>query len=949
MRPAEGAFPTDAVLAYDIEVEGRRLADLGLVGGADGITYPDLQWPTFVLASRLRRLLHGSCRKLHGGGEDAIVNAGEIIGSTLHDVARRPSVLFLTGDQIYGDDVDRRVFHAVRSITEHCTVDKSIPGLPPLADLGAGQRSAHTKRFFFTSDHDDNHVLGFGEYAALYLLAWNPDLSALGIDTAVVLGEEERAAVAVARRTLANVVTYMAFDDHEITDDWNINARWRRRVDDHPSGRRVVANGLAAYWAFQGWGNDPDAFDMRFKDAIEAHVSTPDNERTGRPFERALWDHPSWTYATPTRPVALVMDLRMRRGDRPSHLDVVELLHPDAYATLDQALARVGHVRGQPLVLVSPTPVLGHPLVERIQDNARAGKTAADFDAESWTAHRAGLPRLLAWLVETVAAPVCVVLSGDVHYGFHAVGTFEERGRHVVVAQLTSSSLRNTEFRPQTLQVADALLGFLGAEEVGWRRRPSNAVERLRDAARTAKAQLILETTDLGREPRAFVDEWFDQYVADQLSSPDTTTSTLVRYDRLRAERERMIRSDEPLILPKEIADGLDLRRASDWTLTRRFVPVAGPLGNRQNVIGGTNLGLVDLDLDHGVVSSVLTTRHGGTIDDLASAKLDLRPAAPGRRDRSTVRSVHDEVEVVRDHLKAWKAANDDLTWGKRVLPFGDDRLLALPKLLLPEGRHDHIKVQVHSIAFLHRGATLAGLATHLLRRFEALIPADQATAELRPAPPLGRGSEIRWRVSPAVSNPLVQFALEELVGDITRFARQRSRRRDHFDREVDRLLTSVLPNRTFDVRIDRVTGPTDRLFGFTVLTLSNHPYGGARSWQLRAYGDGLFDLTTAEFNTYAWLPDALFEIASRGAATRSLWTVQLGAFVADVGGVALLEPIDTVLDAVIRERDPVDTAVRQDTSFLAPERIEGSPLANWVRGNFADLARTVQSLQPVH
>jgi len=59
------------------------------------------------------------------------------------------------------------------------------------------------------------------------------------------------------RRALANVPTYMIFDDHDVTDDWNLTARWRDRVRASPAGRRIVANALAAYWAFQGWGNDP--------------------------------------------------------------------------------------------------------------------------------------------------------------------------------------------------------------------------------------------------------------------------------------------------------------------------------------------------------------------------------------------------------------------------------------------------------------------------------------------------------------------------------------------------------------------------------------------------------------------------------------------------------------------------------------------------------------------
>ena len=46
------------------------------------------------------------------------------------------------------------------------------------------------------------------------------------------------------RRVLANIVSYMAFDDHEITDDWNVNEDWRSTVVKFSAGRRFFANDL---------------------------------------------------------------------------------------------------------------------------------------------------------------------------------------------------------------------------------------------------------------------------------------------------------------------------------------------------------------------------------------------------------------------------------------------------------------------------------------------------------------------------------------------------------------------------------------------------------------------------------------------------------------------------------------------------------------------------------
>ncbi len=59
------------------------------------------------------------------------------------------------------------------------------------------------------------------------------------------------------RRTLANVPTYMMMDDHDATDDWNLNPIWVERVNNTTFGRAILRNALASYAVFQDWGNDP--------------------------------------------------------------------------------------------------------------------------------------------------------------------------------------------------------------------------------------------------------------------------------------------------------------------------------------------------------------------------------------------------------------------------------------------------------------------------------------------------------------------------------------------------------------------------------------------------------------------------------------------------------------------------------------------------------------------
>src|SRR5262249_14865600 len=48
--------------------------------------------------------------------------------------------------------------------------------------------------------------------------------------------------------------------DHEISDDWNLNLKWRDSVRGTTAGRRVLRNGLLSYAVFQDWGNQADKY-----------------------------------------------------------------------------------------------------------------------------------------------------------------------------------------------------------------------------------------------------------------------------------------------------------------------------------------------------------------------------------------------------------------------------------------------------------------------------------------------------------------------------------------------------------------------------------------------------------------------------------------------------------------------------------------------------------------
>ncbi len=71
----------------------------------------------------------------------------------------------------------------------------------------------------------------------------------------------------LARRVMANVPTYMIFDDHDITDDWNFSQFWINRAHTSPLGIQVLRNGLMAYTVFQDWGNVPAEYPVSLLNA----------------------------------------------------------------------------------------------------------------------------------------------------------------------------------------------------------------------------------------------------------------------------------------------------------------------------------------------------------------------------------------------------------------------------------------------------------------------------------------------------------------------------------------------------------------------------------------------------------------------------------------------------------------------------------------------------------
>lgn len=213
------------------------------------------------------RLVHGSCRWLHRGGEDALPILDRLIRAGIDEPARRPQLFLLTGDGIYADGSD------VPPLWGSLVLDvgaaligwrEFLPGVDRRIDeIDLDERQAVHGQFTGHPEPLRFQLFGLGEYLAMHLLAlsnapWPDRLTSTPGDP--LPGKLMRICDGLrqVRRALAHISTYSIFDDHEIGDDWNMTLDWCQRVYARPLGRRMVQNGLSAFALIHGWGNQPE-------------------------------------------------------------------------------------------------------------------------------------------------------------------------------------------------------------------------------------------------------------------------------------------------------------------------------------------------------------------------------------------------------------------------------------------------------------------------------------------------------------------------------------------------------------------------------------------------------------------------------------------------------------------------------------------------------------------
>ena len=302
------------------------------------------------------------------------------------------------------------------------------------------------------------------------------------------------------RRAMANVSIMMMFDDHEVSDDWNISANWARRTYGSSLGRAQVRNMLGGYALFQHWGNDPEAFrdparpghqlltlltrqffdeapsgppvlrsagpPVAIRDALDRLLDLRRPDAAPTPSaERMLWH---WRYEGAQHEL-IALDSRTWRGfEVESDTEIGQPASDQASTALINAESLPMQLSDAPApgsvltLVITSAPFIGMPVAENIvqpalnasgmpplkasppfvarQRASRPGRLAKDPEPFGF------VPRVFEAILARLANRKRVVfLSGDVHYSLMLEMTYWRFGSQPLAArfvQLVSSSLR---------------------------------------------------------------------------------------------------------------------------------------------------------------------------------------------------------------------------------------------------------------------------------------------------------------------------------------------------------------------------------------------------------------------------------------------------------------------------------------------------------------------------
>ncbi len=404
------------------------------------------------------RLLFGSCRVARPHEPPFTLAKGDkAVGvDALHAYARRmldqadsqwPDALLLVGDQVYADEVSPETLARIERTRD--------TALPP----GEG-------------------VANFEEYTWLYSEAWSDP---------------------TIRWVLSTIPSSMVFDDHDVHDDWNTSAVWRKTMQATSWWQDRIEGGLMSYWLYQHLGNlspaalADDELWARLRTGAEdgtdgeallrAHAVRADAEADGGKGVR-------WSYRRDYGDVRLlVLD---SRGGRVLETGKRSMVDEAEWAWIvEQTRDCASH-----LLLASSLPVLLPPAIhgleawnEAVSDGVWGRrwkgwgeKIRQGADLEHWAAFGASFERLVQLVADVGSgrcgpAPASITfLGGDVHFSYLAKARFPPaQGVTSAVHQAVCSPVRNPVDKAIQLgdrfarTVAGRALGRLLARSAGVR------------------------------------------------------------------------------------------------------------------------------------------------------------------------------------------------------------------------------------------------------------------------------------------------------------------------------------------------------------------------------------------------------------------------------------------------------------------------------------------------
>ncbi len=443
----QGHFPLDECLEYEFISQKGNFIEL-----CPHLLYEKEQRLSIKIPSTANYILHGSCRNPHHKGKDALIAADNKL--SLQSWNERPDMLLMAGDQIYADHVAGPMMSAIVQVVDFLGLPNetfndakisSVEDLHAHTDCFYGREKLlpdylEKRRWLFSfmpstpspvfSSRDcGNHLISFSEFFAMYLLVWSPQLwknvtysvaPKTLTNSLKTRWEKEKTQIEqfvdglpYAHRLFAHLPTYMIFDDHDITDDWNLTIGWEKAAYENAFSKRIIGNGLLSYWLCQAWGNDPSQFNSEFMTLATQFFDNRISQEQNA-FIQHLYQFEKWHYTIHTSPKVVVLDTRTRRWRSESKMNKPSgLMDWEALIEFQQEL-----MNQEKVIVVSAAPMFGVKFIEALQKIATLMGQPLMIDAENWMAHPGSAKTLLSIFTHTKTPTHFVILSGDVHYSF---------------------------------------------------------------------------------------------------------------------------------------------------------------------------------------------------------------------------------------------------------------------------------------------------------------------------------------------------------------------------------------------------------------------------------------------------------------------------------------------------------------------------------------------------